>query len=95
MRTDFLLDNDLDLLIENGDFSTGKSDAQHGRLLLSAWKGDFSQYPQTGVGMVQYLKGVFDVNARYNIRLQFEGDGYKVKKMDFEPQTGNLMIDFN
>lgn len=95
MRTDILLDDTNDLIIENGDFLLGASDAQHGKLLLSSVVGDWTQSPKTGVGLVKYLKGAFDGAARRNVRLQFESDGYKIKTLDFDAQTGNTNIEFD
>lgn len=95
MRTDILLDNDLDFVITDNDLTFGESDAQHGKLLLATIQGDWTQYPKTGVGLVQYLKGSFDGEARRNVRLQFEGDGYKVDELSFDPNSGATNINFS
>ena len=93
-RTDILLDGDLDLILENGDFLLGESDGQHAQLLLLSSEGDFTQFPKLGVGVTKYLKGSFDGAARRNVHLQFESDNYTIKNLDFDAQTGKANIDF-
>jgi hypothetical protein len=93
-RTDLILDTHNDLVFTNNDVTIGVSDNQHARLIMSTKKGDWTQFPNTGVGIVQYLKGVFDGEARRNVRLQMEGDGYKVDTLDFDVNSGLLNLKF-
>lgn len=95
MRNDLLLDENNDLLITENDVTIGESDGQNGRLLLDTKKGDWTQFPNTGVGIIQYLKGAFDGEARRNVRLQFQGDGYKVDTLEFDVETGLLNLKFS
>lgn len=94
MRNDILLDADNDFVITENDVTLGESDGQHGRLIIDTQKGDWTQFPQTGVGIVQYLKGAFDGEARRNVRLQMQGDGYKVDTLEFDVETGLLNLQF-
>jgi hypothetical protein len=77
---DILLDDDLDLAIENGDFVIGDSEQQHQELILIAQQGSFRASPLTGVGISKYYKSAFSVanidKLRQKIRLQLQFDGY-------------------
>ena len=94
MRTDILLDADGDLLITDNDVTIGNSDNQHAQLILNTKKGDWTQYLNVGVGIMQYLKGSFDGEGRRNVRLQMESDGYKVDALDFDTETGLMSLKF-
>lgn len=95
MRNDILLDADNDFVITGNDVTFGESDGQHGRLIIDTKKGDWTQFPNTGVGIIQYLKGSFDGEARRNVRLQMQGDGYKVDTLEFDVETGLLNLGFS
>ncbi len=81
---DILLDDDLDLAIENGDFVIGDSEEQHQELILIAFQGSFRASPLTGIGITRYYKASFSVGnidkLRQKIRLQMQYDGYKTVK---------------
>jgi len=76
---DILLNDDLDLLIENGDFVIGDADEQIQELILLANKGDFRESPLTGVAIIKYLKSrmspklVDKLKQNINLQLQFDG----------------------
>jgi predicted translin family RNA/ssDNA-binding protein len=94
-RIDLILTTHNDLLFTNNDVTIGESDNQHARLLFATKKGDWTQFPNAGINIVQYLKGVFDGEARRNVRLQMEGDSYKVETLDFDVNTGVLNLNFS
>jgi len=77
---DILLDNNLDLLIVNGDFVVDNADEQIQELLLIANQGSFRESPLTGVALVNYLKKQFtptQVDAlKQTIQLQWLYDGF-------------------
>jgi len=76
---DFILDDDLDLKIENGDFVIGDAEEQNQQLLLIASQGSFRASPLTGVNVAQYLKTGFTqlqidkLNQKIKLQLQFDG----------------------
>ncbi len=76
MRNDILLNEDFDLAIEVGDLVVSQSDNQHARLLLTLSKGDLTESPMVGIGILRHLKGVLDANFRREIVLQFSADAY-------------------
>ena len=77
---DILLDEDLDLAIESGDFVVNDAEEQHQQLILLASPGSFRESPLTGVNILSYLKASFTQvqtdQLRQNIRLQLQYDGY-------------------
>lgn len=92
MKNDILLDENLDLKIENGDFATGESTEQHQQLLLLTKKGDWREWPVVGVGLVSWLKDDQDNgDLRGEIKREFEKDGMQVKSIKFD-QDGNIDI---
>jgi len=77
---DIMLDNDLDLAIENGDFVVDDCEQQNQELILIATQGSFRESPLTGVGIIKLYKSAFTLSAvdtlRQKIRLQLQYDGY-------------------
>ena len=58
MRTDILLDDDFDLMFENGDFATGSSAQQEVEQIGLSHPGEWKQFPIVGLGLTNYLKKV-------------------------------------
>ncbi|MBD3748930.1 MAG: hypothetical protein IE931_05495 [Sphingobacteriales bacterium] len=77
---DVLLDDDLDLLIEAGDFAFDDAENQHQQLILLASPGSFRESPLTGVNIASYIKTGFNQQQidelKQKIRLQLQFDGY-------------------
>lgn len=94
-RTDFLLDEDGDLKIVDGDFVTGDSDAQNVRLILIHTKGSFKQSPLLGVGLVAELNGLIDGSVERRIMLNLQADGYKVKSIKSNGELLNIDYEAN
>jgi hypothetical protein len=86
---DFLLDENLDLLIIDGDLVTGESTAQHQKMLILADKGEFKDVPMRGVGARRYLEDHTPENLAREIRQEFSADGMKVNKIQI---TSDLTI---
>lgn len=79
---DFLLGDDMDLTIVDGDFECGESTQEHQRDLLLATKGSIRQAPDVGVGVVQELlndAGYEDL--RRTIQGELEKDGMSVQRL--------------
>jgi hypothetical protein len=81
MMQDFLLDEEYDLKIENGDFVIGDSDAQNQLLLLLSAKGDFAEYPDSCVGARRFLETAETSALAREIDQEFTRDGMKVKEI--------------
>ncbi|WP_163401405.1 hypothetical protein [Flavobacterium fluviatile] len=79
--TDFLLDDDLDLLVTDGDLVVGESTAQHQKMLILIDKGEFKDVPMRGVGAQRYLEDDSPENLAREIRLEFVADGMTVNKI--------------
>jgi hypothetical protein len=80
-NSDFLLDAQNNLVIQNGDFVIGESDAQHIKLILFTVAGEWKQSPQVGLNMGVYVNAP-DKNEliwqrfRQNVQEQLRNDGY-------------------
>ena len=53
---DFLLDDDGDLLIINGDLVVGEDTTTDVALLMKSFKGEWKQHPLTGIEAVTMVK---------------------------------------
>ena len=81
--TDYLRDNDGDLLVVNGDFVRGESTAEHQRSLLLDNKGEYKQNPTACVGVLNYIDD--DTNALpREIVKEFMADGMEVSNLKVE-----------
>lgn len=85
--TDFLLDEDGDLLITQNDFVLGGSDGQHMEMLFELEPGELKENPMTGIGIQRRLNGSIDGEFRKEVRLQLEADGYEVGILNFLEST--------
>ncbi len=89
---DLLLDENNDLLIQNGDFVIGSSDNQHQLDILVAEKGEFKEFPEIGVGIHEMLSDDDFVDFLIEAKKNLEYDGMKINNIEFTPE-GKLHID--
>lgn len=79
---DFLFDSNGDLYFRDGDFVAGESTLQHQHDILLAEKGDFTQSPLLGVGIMRELNNsVGEEDLRLLIQREMEGDGMRVHRL--------------
>lgn len=91
---DFLVNTETgDLKISNKDLVVGWSNDQHHEHLLIAQKGSIKQFPDTGVGIENFLNDSGIDEMLREIRFQFEKDGNNLKELSFNEQTGDLKYD--
>jgi hypothetical protein len=87
MPVDLLLDENFEILIEDGDFVPGESTRQHQTLLLYAEKGEIREFPTRGVGVRSWLldERPGDLNAQ--IKREYEADGMTVLQVKSAART--------
>lgn len=91
--TDFLLDDDGDLLIADGDFVAGPSDNQHIQDIISFNPGYLKQYPQVGVGIQSYEKSQAQAGAiQQAVKQQLSADGFNVSNVSVTYVNGVLKV---
>ena len=79
---DFLLGDDEDLTIVDGDFEFGESTEEHQRDILLATKGSIRQFPAMGVGIRQeLLNDASHDDLRRTIQMELERDGMGVERL--------------
>jgi hypothetical protein len=79
---DITLDDDFDLVIENGDFKLSESDMQHIQLICITDVGHWKQSPLLGVGIMKYIASSGQQDAlKRAINIQLASDGYKVNQI--------------
>ena len=90
--TDFLLDENGDLDLTNGDLNLGYSDNQHQEHILLANKGEFREFPEIGVGIDKMLSDDDYIPVLIEMKKNLEYDGMKIKNIKID-DNGNLDID--
>ena len=94
--TDFLLDEDGDLIIKDGDFATGLSDQDHIENILTANKGAYRLEPLIGVGLQKAINGpdtgVTRQRLKKRTRLNLELDNYRVTAIEIKT-LANMKIE--
>ena len=89
---DIVLTEDGDLDLSTGDIRYGESTYQHKGDILAASPGDFGQFPEVGVGAVDYLLGENPGLFLRAVSRQMIADGIQVKSTYID-QDGQLVID--
>lgn len=93
---DIMLDDENELIVDNGDFSVNNSDNQHVALIFEANKGEIRSNPSLGFGAKRYLKKIFKKrNFLRSLKVELERDGYEkpTVKFDFAKQILNVDIE--
>lgn len=88
---DFLIDQNNNLQIEDGDWLVGDSHHQHIELLLTSIPGQWKENPETGVGLSLSQNGVIDGFIKRTIAVQLEADGFKLDNLQITEK--GLLID--
>jgi phage baseplate assembly protein W len=82
---DIILDDDNDLLIQNGDFVIDKSGDQRAALIIQTSQGEWKQSPLVGCGintaLNSSLTGAAINNINAVVRKQLEADLLKIKRL--------------
>lgn len=87
---DFLTDEKGDLIIKDGHFLIGECTNQNKRSLYLAQKGEYRQYPSTGIGIQDVIDSEDLDELPSLIQKEFEDDGIKIKTLEvFEDGTIN------
>lgn len=83
MEKDILLDDNDDLIIENGDFKIGESLTQDVGLILRMNQGELKEDPLLGANLIQLIKSSVDndeLQTRVKLHLQRDGKDYEALK---------------
>lgn len=90
--TDIQLNDDFEMVIENGDIVIGESAQQHVNCIFIAHPGHFKESPVTGFGASNYLKKTTQAKPKFyrNLSIQLELDGFV--NPDISNDLNNLII---
>lgn len=89
---DILLNDDNDLEIKDGDFLVGSSNKQHQKHILTANKGEYKEFPEVGVGIIQMIADDRYTELLIETKKQLEYDGMQIKDVSLQP-NGKMIID--
>lgn len=70
-------DGDIELV--NGDLEYNESTEQHQQDILIADQGHYKEFPDTGIGILNFLQDSDPENLLRNTRKQFTKDGMRVR----------------
>lgn len=87
---DFIVIDDLE--IQNGDLLIGISDEQHQKHILVADKGEYKQFPEFGVGILNLLNSEDATAMLLEAKRNFEYDRMKVRELRFTDDN-TLIVD--
>lgn len=90
---DLLLNDAGDLQITGAGLVIGISDQQHQEHLLIGQKGSVKQFPDTCVGIENYINTSDTTDMLREIRYQYEQDGMVVNTISYDEQQGKLTHD--
>lgn len=95
MRKDFLLNQQNDLEIENGDFVIGQSDQQHVQSIVTMHQGEMKEWPLVGFGAEKYLKQTTLNKMKFlrDLKVQLANDNYANAQVKIDNTLKNLEID--
>lgn len=75
MALDLLLNDDNDIVIENGDFLIGESLTQEVALILKSSQGEWKNDPLTGANLIQLINSnVGEISLRKRVKLHLQRD---------------------
>lgn len=96
MAKDFLLDDNGDLRIVNGDFVVGDAEAQHVDDLLYSFKGEWKENPLVGAEVQRQVKQRESLTKlKKNIRTALENDGYSNVSVSIDGEDININAERN
>jgi hypothetical protein len=84
VRTDYLLDDDFDLQIQNGDFVKGDASETAMQLTAIGAPGFMRQHPQHGFNAARFKNSKSTARPKFEseLREQLQNDGFNVLKID-------------
>lgn len=89
---DFALDDDLDLAISHGDLVLLDDDrAQRAGLILRTYKGNWKQWPLTGLGRAHFIGVPMDGHLKRQIAMQLTADELQ-PDISFMPQAIDIVL---
>lgn len=95
MIRDYKIDEDGDLIIQNGDFVFDEATQDNQRLLLLAEKGEWKHAAMAPVGLRTYLDDENPQSMLREIRRRFTQDGMKVKELSYDGRRLNFKAGYD
>lgn len=87
---DYLLNDANDLVIKNGDFVIGDATKQNQKKLLMINKGEYKEFPNVGVGLMNFLDDEEPDELIREIRREMVKDGMTVEELKVNNDDGSI-----
>lgn len=84
---DFLLDDNNDLKIINGDFDIGESEMQEVGLILQSTQGEWKEFPLLGPNLFRFIKAKTnkaEIEREVSLHLGMDNKDFKTLKTKIE-----------
>jgi len=94
-RLDFLLTDDFEDKIENGDFAVGIADNDNVKLLIDYVKGHLRQYVTVGIDYITAQNGVLSDVEMQRIKDELLKDGYIASLIRYDATKDKYDIKYN
>lgn len=94
---DILLDENFDLLIQDGDIVIGNGAQQSGQMVFYSHKGEFKNHPLLGFGVARWLKkSTLDKDGfLQSLKKHLKMNGFQDFTIDLSEGIDNLKIILN
>ncbi|MDV6170226.1 oxidase [Flavobacterium sp. DG1-102-2] len=89
--TDILSNENGSLAFKDGDFATGFSENQHQHDILLANKGEYKEFPEIGVGLIQMLQDDEYTDVLIEAKKNLQYDGMEIDNITID-EYGKLNI---
>lgn len=94
MAKDIKINDENELIIENGDFVIDESDNQNVHLIIEAEKGEIRSSPELGFGIIKKLKKTGrSIDFLREMKIELGKDGYN--KVDITVNQDTKELNFN
>lgn len=92
-KTDYLVEDNFDLKIQEGDFAKGTANDIHSRLIMYIGKGELRQFPTLGAAITKYIGSNTPTDIIENdIINELAKDNIDVLEIDVEHESSRLDI---
>jgi hypothetical protein len=84
MKLDILRDENMKLIIRDGDFVIGDATSQHANIIVNSAKGELRLFPTVGVSIISFIGTKQLYELEQFIKSELSREGIALKSIDTE-----------